>query len=174
MRRTQTVLLLLTTLLTPAFATAAFAAESAEVRLRAFNEVPALSAPSLGRFTAELSEDGSSLEYTLEYSKLDGEITQAHLHLGQAGVNGGIMIFLCSNLGNGPAGTQTCPSGPATITGTLTAAGVIGPAAQGIAPGEFFSLVRALRAGFAYANVHSTVFPGGEIRGQVQLKETTP
>ena len=32
-------------------------------------------------------------------------------------VNGGISVFLCSNLGNGPAGTQPCPPGPATITG---------------------------------------------------------
>ena len=44
---------------------------------------------------------------------------------------------------------------------------MIGPAGQGIAAGEFAELVRALRAGAAYANVHTTAHPGGEIRGQV-------
>ena len=36
---------------------------------------------------------------------------------------------------------------------------VIGPAAQGIAAGEFDELVEALRAGVAYANVHSSLVP---------------
>ena len=53
------------------------------------------------------------------------------------------------------------------MTGTIAAADVIGPAAQGIAPGEFRELVRAMRAGATYANVHSTTFPAGEIRGQI-------
>jgi CHRD domain len=45
---------------------------------------------------------------------------------------------------------------------------VIGPASQGIAAGEFDELVRAIRAGVTYANVHSEKFPGGEIRGQIK------
>ena len=65
-----------------------------------------------------------------------------------------------------PAGTQACPAQPATITGTITAANVVGPDAQGVAPGDFADLVRALRAGVAYANVHTTKYGGGEIRGQ--------
>jgi hypothetical protein len=40
-------------------------------------------------------------------------------------------------------------------------------AGQGIAAGDFAELVRAIRAGKAYVNVHSSVFPGGEIRGQL-------
>jgi hypothetical protein len=44
---------------------------------------------------------------------------------------------------------------------------VIGPDAQGIAPGEFAELVRAMRAGVTYANVHTTTHGGGEIRGQI-------
>jgi len=54
-----------------------------------------------------------------------------------------------------------------TITGTITPADVIGPTGQGIAPGEWNELAAAIRAGVAYANVHSTTQPAGEIRGQI-------
>jgi hypothetical protein len=78
------------------------------------------------------------------------------------------MVFFCTNLGNGPAGTQPCPAAPATVTGSFTSTNVIGPVGQGIFVGDFAALVTALRTGTAYANVHSTLYPGGEIRGQVQ------
>ena len=91
---------------------------------------------------------------------------QAHIHFGQFAVNGGISVFLCSNLGNGPVGTPECPDS-GTVKGTLTAADVVGPAAQGIDPGEFDELVAAIKAGIAYVNVHTDKFEGGEIRGQL-------
>jgi hypothetical protein len=53
------------------------------------------------------------------------------------------------------------------VTGTIVPTDVIGPVGQGIAAGEFDELVAAMRAGRAYANVHSTKFPGGEVRGQI-------
>ena len=60
----------------------------------------------------------------------------------------------------------------ATVEGTRTAADMFGGAtAQGIAPGEFDELVRALRAGATYANVHTTGRPGGEIRGQLDHEQ---
>jgi hypothetical protein len=57
------------------------------------------------------------------------------------------------------------------VNGTLTPADVIGPAGQGISSEEFAELLRAIRAGATYANVHSTSFVGGEIRGQVIARQ---
>lgn len=135
--------------------------------LNGYEEVPAVSTTGDGVFTARISDDDSSITYELTYKELQGNVLQSHIHFGQRGVNGGISVFLCSNLGNGPAGTQPCPPPPATITGTITAANVIGPTAQGIAPGEFAELLAAIRAGATYVNVHSSIWPGGEIRSQI-------
>src|SRR4029079_7732711 len=101
------------------------------------------------------------------YAALEGNVPQAHIHLGGRSQNGGIIVFLCSNLGNGPAGTQACPAAPATITGTLRPADAIGPAGQGITAGEFDELIAAIRADATYVNVHSTLYQGGEIRAQL-------
>ncbi len=130
-------------------------------------EVPAVSTTGHGGFALRLSPDGTALHYQLAYDGLEGDVTQAHIHVGQRDVNGGISAFLCSNLGNGPAGTQPCPPPPASISGMITAADVVGPASQGVAAGEFDELVRAIRRGVAYANVHSSKFPGGEVRSQI-------
>ncbi len=133
-----------------------------------YEEVPAVATTGKGTFDATISPDGNSISYFLTYSDLEGSITQSHIHFGQKGVNGGITLFLCTNLGNGPAGTQLCPAPPATISGMLTAADMVNTAnAQGIAAGEFSELVAAIRAGATYANVHSTKFPGGEVRTQI-------
>lgn len=136
-------------------------------RLAGSQEVPVVMTTGRGGFQAQLSPDGSSLSYELSYSDVEGEVKQAHIHLGQQGVNGGIMAFLCTNLGNGPAGTPACPAAPGTVTGTVTSTEVVGPSDQGVMAGEFDELIRALRAGNAYVNVHSDLFPSGEIRGQV-------
>jgi len=72
------------------------------------------------------------------------------------------MFFLC-----GGGGKPACPSSPAVVEGTVTPSNVIGPAGQGIAPGQFDEAIRAMRAGYAYANVHTVTYATGEIRGQV-------
>lgn len=142
--------------------------------LSGFSEVPSVSTVAEGEFNAKISADETQIDYELSYSDLEGSVTQAHIHLGQKDVNGGISVWLCGNPSPGPPpispppGTQLCPPSPATITGTLTAANVVGPAGQGIAAGEFAELVKAIRAGKTYANVHSTKFPGGEIRSQIE------
>jgi hypothetical protein len=149
--------------------TAAVASDrgSVRTRLRGFEEVPAVSTEGGGTFRAAINRNNNEIRYRLEYGDLNGPVQQAHIHFGQRSVNGGIAVFLCSNLGNGPAGTQPCPPTGGTVTGTITPADVIGPAGQGIAPGEFGELLRAMRAGKTYVNVHTDPHPGGEIRGQI-------
>ena len=127
----------------------------------------ALSTTGTGAFRLTVDEDALELTYELSYADLEGAVTQAHIHLGGAAQSGGISTFLCTNLGNGPAGTQACPTAPATITGTITAANVIGPTGQGIAAGEMAELIEAIEADTTYVNVHTTKYPGGEIRSQL-------
>jgi CHRD domain len=133
-------------------------------RLNGFNETPSISTVAHGDFAARLV-NSSTLEFTLRYSALEGgSAAQAHIHLGQRHVAGGVSAWLC-----GGGGQAACPAGAsATINGTVTAANVTGPANQGIAVGEFNELVRAMRAGATYVNVHTPTFGSGEIRGQVR------
>ncbi len=136
--------------------------------LTGYEEVPAVSTTGVGAFRANVTKSGNGFSYKVRYTGLEGTVLQAHIHFAQKSVNGGISVFLCSNLGNGPAGTPVCPPPPATVEGTIDAADVVGPAGQGIAPGQLDEVLRAIRAGSTYANVHSSLWPGGEIRGQVQ------
>ena len=149
--------------------------ESLSVNLTGFEEVPSVSSQGTATFTADVAGDESSIAWKLSYSGLEGAIQQAHIHFGQKAVNGGIAVFLCTNLGNGPAGTQTCPAPPAEISGTIVAADVSPniPATQstriqGINTGELGELMDAIDAGVAYVNIHSTLWPGGEVRAQLK------
>ncbi len=140
----------------------------ARTNLTGYEEVMPISTSGGGTFRATINKD-DTIDYKLWFSGTEGTVTQAHIHFGQEGVNGGIMVFLCSNLGNGPAGTQACPA-EGQVEGTLDAASVVGPSGQGIAVREFDEVVSVIRAGVAYVNVHSTLYPGGEIRGQLDTK----
>ncbi len=151
-------------------APAAAADKDFKADLEGFQEVPAVSSPASGEFTARLSNDETMIEYSLTYSGLEDVVRQAHIHFGQHGVNGGIVVFLCQT-GTNPDPTGLAPTclQAGTATGVLTVSNMTNSAAgQGIAAGDFAELIRALRGGVAYANVHSTKFPGGELRGQIK------
>jgi hypothetical protein len=137
--------------------------------LTGYEETPsAVSTTGNGTFNARISNDNSRIDWELSYADLEGAVQQAHIHFGQKSVTGPISVFLCTNLGNGPAGTQPCPAPPATISGTITAVDVTNLANErGISAGEFDELLKAIRAGATYVNVHSTRWPGGEIRSQI-------
>jgi len=134
--------------------------------LTGYEETPSVSSAGSGDFTATVDDENQIIHYTLTFANLNGNVLFAHVHFGQRGVAGGVAAFLCGG------GSKPAPCVPGTtISGTITPADVIGPAGQGIAPGEWNELVAAIRAGVAYAHVHSTTQPGGEIRGQINDKD---
>jgi hypothetical protein len=148
-------------------------AQDFHAKLSGFKEVGALNAetgaifsPGQGTLKLKLNTKLQSVNWTLSYSDLSANVTQAHIHFGKEHVPGGVMVFFCTNLNNGPAGTQGCPlSG--TISGMFTGGSVVGPLAQHITPGDFNALAQAILTKTGYANIHTTNFPAGEIRGQV-------
>lgn len=132
-------------------------------------EVPPKTSAASGEFLATFTEGvADAFDFDLTINVPAGvEIEQAHIHVGDIGVNGPIIFFLCTDLGNAPAGTivPLCENinGVISVTGTLTANEL--QAAGGI--GDFAGAVAAIQTGGTYINAHSVVNPGGEIRGQV-------
>jgi hypothetical protein len=131
-------------------------------KLIGFQEVPAIN--TTGHARLRLSMSDTEMTFRLDYADLSGPPLVAHIHVGQRSVNGGVSVFFC-----GGGGKPACPASPAgSVSGTITAANVVGPVAQGYDPGDLAPLEKAIRAGVAYANMHTTKFPGGEIRGQIK------
>jgi hypothetical protein len=123
----------------------------------------AVSTTGSGKFTARVRKDPLRIDYRLEYRNLEGAAAQAHIHFGQKHTLGGVSAFLC---GGGPVPKPPCPP-TGEVSGTITAADVIGPAGQGIEPTNIAELIAAMQAGVTYVNVHTSKWPSGEIRGQV-------
>jgi hypothetical protein len=144
-------------------------AERIRATLTGYEEVPAVSTDASGEFRGRISRDEQSIDYELTYSGLQGAVRQAHIHFAQLSVNGSIVVWLCGTVANpGPAGTPACPPS-GTVSGTITAAQVIGSSAtQQLAPGDLGAVIAAMRARAAYVNVHTTISPGGEVRGQIR------
>jgi hypothetical protein len=125
-------------------------------------EVPPINTAGTGAF--EMTIQPGAITFSLTFSDLSSDLAVAHLHFAPSKVAGGVMIFLC-----GGGGQPACPAATSgTITGTITAANVTGPTAQGIAAGDLDSALEAVRDGLSYANMHTANFGGGEIRGQVR------
>ena len=136
---------------------------SFRTHLDGYHEVPAISTTGTGDLTLKVNSAGTQIDYTLKFASLAGGAAgAAHLHLAQPAVNGGVLAFLCG--GSKPA----CPGTGGTVTGTITAADIQAIPGQGIAVGDLAAVLRAMRAGFVYVNVHTTTFPTGEIRGQIK------
>ena len=119
------------------------------VALDGDQEVPSVTTTATGSGWVLVSADGSTITYYVEYSGLSGAAAAAHIHLGEAGVNGGVMLPLAVSA-SPMLGTLT--SADLTPTGSVT---------------DFAGAVAAIEAGSTYVNVHTAANPGGEIRGQV-------
>ena len=133
-------------------------------KLNGWEEDPSQVTTGKGSFKARVVS-ATQIDFTLKYRDLEAtQVVQAHIHIGSRHESGQISAWLC-----GGTTQPACPAGPtATVNGTIEAADITGPASQGVEPGNFADLLRAMRKGEAYANVHTNPrAPGGEIRGQI-------
>jgi len=138
-----------------------------KARLTGFQEVPAISTQGTGSLRLKVNDAGTTISFELSYANLEGgAASAAHIHFAEPGVNGAPIAWLC-----GGGGKPACPAAGTTVTGTIVAADIIDASAQGIAAGQFGEALRAMRAGVTYVNVHTGLFPNGEIRGLIGGKK---
>ncbi len=142
--------------------TTAPAPEMFAAQLAGSNEIPPVATTASGSATFVVRGD-TAIDYTVNVTGLAGT-TMAHLHVGGAGVNGPVAVWLLP-----PDGTAPQAPGP-LVTGVLAAgrirASSIRPLAAGQAPITLDSLRTLLRTGQIYVNVHTQANGGGELRGQ--------
>jgi hypothetical protein len=139
-------------------------------RLSGFQEPPAVFSNGTGSFKATINQGASppNITFELTYSNLSAPATAAHIHFGNRFTSGDVVAFLC-----GGGGKPACLAGntatEATVTGTIVSGDVL--PSRGIPAGGFDQLVKAIRAGVTYANVHTGTFPSGEIRAQINDRD---
>ena len=139
-------------------------------KLIGYSEVPAQSTPGNGSLRLRIV-GGDTIHYTLHYEDFEqpaeGDTTQAHIHFGARSTNGGVAAFLC---GGAPPLSDKPPCTPTegTFEGDIDAADVNTVGNQGITSGEMAELIRAIRKGVTYGNVHTTRVASGLIRGQLE------
>jgi hypothetical protein len=90
-----------------------------------------------GTFTGDIAS--GKLKFTLKFSGLTGPATAAHIHMGAVGKAGPVVLPLC--------GPCTSP-----VKGNVRISAAV---------------IKAIRKGAAYVNVHTAKYPNGEIRGQL-------
>jgi hypothetical protein len=123
-------------------------------------EVPARDTDAQAQAILHLSKDRTELRYKLIASNIEN-VLQSHIHLGGPGVNGPIVLWLYPSAP--PAQLIPGRSDGVLNEGTATAENLMGP----LAGQPLSALVDALNAGNAYVNVHTTQFPPGEVRGNI-------
>lgn len=154
--------------------------------LNGFKEAAApVSTTGTGTFRATINKDETEIDYELTFENLEGDVRQAHIHIGHPQGAGGIVLWLCqtaSNLNPRPNNsTPSCTMDDALnlragkVTGTLTMADVVAQVNElpnGIAgPADWDEVLGLIRAGLTYANLHSSKFPPGEIRSQIDNRD---
>ncbi|MGH8912735.1 MAG: CHRD domain-containing protein [Acidimicrobiia bacterium] len=150
------VLMVILALATMGTAPALAANRNFATHLEGGNEVPAVSTSGQGQAIFQVAEDGASIDYKLIVANIE-DVTMSHIHIGGAGVNGPVTVFL---FGPNLAGVDV---NGVLAQGTITASDLIGP----LAGQPLSALIEAMESGNAYVNVHTLDNPGGEIRGQL-------
>lgn len=140
----------------PATAKAAASGEVWTATLSGGAEVPPVATSATGSATFVLSPDGTTIRYLVQYSGLSDALAAAHIHLGAAGSNGGVMLPLAA--------------GPSPMVGILDASDFL--ATGGVT--TFSGAVDAIRAGTTYINLHTAANSAGELRGQVGVTVSAP
>jgi hypothetical protein len=142
--------------------------------LSGHEEFPIVLTTGRGTLRASINEEGTEIAYKLQYSGLESDATQAHIHIGQPRINGGVSVYLCLNSppitptpNPLPRNPPACPLREGEVEGVLTALDVVGPSAQGVVAGDLQRLIFAIRTGNTYVNVHTVRSPAGEIRSQI-------
>lgn len=128
--------------------------EAFTAELSGENELPPVNTDANGTITIQGSNQ--SLNYQLELSDMTN-VTAAHIHFGNDDENGKIVVPLLQS--NSPSGLEV-----ETLGGNFTDEAVQGPL-TGL-PLE--QLIGFMGNGSTYVNVHSSEFPLGEIRGQIE------
>ncbi len=108
-------------------------------------EVPPVTTTGTGAGIVTIDRDQSNAHYMIVYSNLQGNFTASHFHNGRPGENGGVIFDLTSSFND--------------------VGGAYGYWDQSDTPAFDASLL--FRENEVYANVHTDLFPGGEIRGNV-------
>ena len=136
------------------FINSALGQESFSAELTGGEEVPPVDTNATG--IANFQNNVQTINYQLSVNDLVN-VTQAHIHRGEEGENGKIVVTLYNT---------TMPTGPMSgllSQGNITAANLVGP----LAGQQLTDLVSIMDNGTAYVNVHTKDFPLGEIRGQI-------
>jgi hypothetical protein len=156
--------------LTMSAATADEGAANLSARMSGFSEASPFPILTTGSGSFHATVRDNTLTYALRYSNLSAPATQSHIHFAQPGVSGNVVIWLCGSATNpGPAGTPTCPAAGGTVTRTVGVADVLAVPLQGVTAGDFAGILRIIRNGDGYVNVHTTAHLAGEIRGQIAV-----
>lgn len=132
----------------------------ATAELIGLSEVPPNASPAFGEAIVSYDAANNSLSYTITFQDLLAPATAAHIHFGVPGISGPV-IFPFTHAGP-PAATS------GSFAGTLTAADLIPRLTSGI--NTFADAIAAIEMGNTYVNIHDSVLPGGEIRGQLLVR----
>ena len=139
-----------------------------EARLNGFQETPSVSTTGFGNFEAELvnADEAPLRVHTTRGSRAEHRSSRTCTSASGASP--------AASRSSSAAAARSRPSVPGRrghVEGDITPADVVGPNGQGIEPGSFGEIIRAMQAGQSYANIHTTRWPGGEIRGQINDKD---